>query len=156
MDDPVLDQKKKLIRRLREAKKAHRRWVSNAQILMQGIPVQNDQLPLNDTECGFGQWYYGDGQALRGYEVFRAIEAPHQRLHGLYLDIFHLLFRKRKTSLLGKLLGRSAKPSTQELDQARQLFAQLNAESLRIMELLDRLEELIAGMDEAEFSRLFN
>ncbi len=155
MEEGTSLDRNRLIRRLREAKKAHRRWVSNAQILMQGIPVRNDQLPLNETECGFGQWYYGDGQALREYEVFRAIEAPHRRLHALYLDIFHLLFRERKVSLLGRLLGRKATPTQEELEQARALFADLNRESLRIMDLLDELEAVIAGMDEEEFSRLF-
>jgi len=151
----MLEKKKKIIGKLRDAKKAHRRWVSNAQILMQGVPVKNDQLPLNETECGFGQWYYGEGQALRKYSVFRAIEAPHTALHSTYLQIFDLLFRERKVSLFGRLLGKKAEPTQAELDEAKKLFSALNAESLKIMNLLDELEEIIASMDEPDFRKLF-
>ena len=135
----MLEKKKEIIGKLRDAKKAHRRWVSNAQILMQGVPVKNDQLPLNETECGFGAWYYGEGQALKSHGVFKAIEAPHTALHTTYLQIFNLLFRERKVSLFGRLLGKKAEPSQAELDEARKLFSVLNAESMKIMDLLDKL-----------------
>ena len=149
------EKKKELIGKLRDAKKAHRRWVSNAQILMQGVPVKNDQLPLNETECGFGHWYYGEGQALRSYPVYRNIEAPHTALHTTYLQIFDLLFRERKVSLFSRMLGKKAEPSPAELESARRLFTVLNAESLKIMELLDELEDLIVSMDDKDFESLF-
>ncbi|WP_456447245.1 CZB domain-containing protein [Thiolapillus sp.] len=149
------EKKKELIGKLRDAKKAHRRWVSNAQILMQGVPVKNDQLPLNETECGFGHWYYGEGQALRSYPVYRNIEAPHTALHTTYLQIFDLLFRERKVSLFSRMLGKKAEPSPAELESARRLFTVLNAESLKIMELLDELEDLIVSMDDKDFENLF-
>ena len=154
-DELVFKEKNRLVKKLRDAKKAHRRWVSNAQILLEGIPVKNDQLPLNDTECGFGQWYYSEGQALRGYSIFREIEPHHQRLHGLYLQIFRLLFNDRKRSFFDRLLGRKAEPSPEDLAQAQALIAELNGESIRIMELLDRLEEVIKKMDSQDFHRLF-
>jgi hypothetical protein len=148
--------KTEIITRLLDAKKAHRRWVSNAQILMQGIPVQNDQLPLNETECGFGEWYYGEGQALRKYDVYKAIEAPHTALHNTYLQIFNLLFRKRKVSLFARLLGNKAEPTETELEEAKKLFSSLNTESQTIMEQLDALEDIILSMDDDTFSQLFN
>jgi len=152
----LLEEKKQIITRLRDAKKAHRRWVSNAQILMQGVPVKNDQIPLNETECGFGRWYYGEGQALRKYALYKAIEQPHTALHNTYLQIFNLLFRERKVSLFGRLLGKKAEPSQAELEEAKRLFVLLNAESLKITSLLDELEELIMGMDEKDFRLLFH
>ena len=151
----MLQKKRELIGKLRDAKKAHRRWVSNAQILMQGIPVKNDQLPLNETECGFGHWYYGEGQALRGYPVYRKIEAPHATLHATYLQIFDLLFRERKVSLFSRMLGKRAEPSPAELETAKRLFTVLNAESSKIMELLDELADLIISMDDKNFENLF-
>lgn len=149
------EKKKEMILKFHDAKKAHRRWVSNAQILMQGIPVKNDQLPLNETECGFGHWYYGEGQALRKYDPFKLIEAPHTALHTTYLQIFNLLFRERKVSLFGRLLGQKAVPSQEELEESKRLFAVLNAESMKIMELLDQLEEIIVSMDDDKFMEMF-
>ncbi len=151
----ALEKKKELIGKLRDAKKAHRRWVSNAQILMQGVPVKNEQLPLNETECGFGHWYYGEGQALRSYPIFRQIEAPHTALHATYLQIFDLLFRERKVSLFSRMLGKKAEPSAGELERAKKLFTVLNAESIKIMALLDELADLIISMDDKDFERLF-
>ena len=154
-DSRVFQEKNRIIKKLRDAKKAHRRWVSNAQILMEGIPVKNDQLPLNETECGFGQWYYSEGQALRGHAVFREIEPHHQRLHAIYLQIFRLLFDDRKRSLFDRLLGRKAEPSPEEVARAKELIVELNGESIRIMELLDRLEEVVLAMDDQTFNQLF-
>ncbi len=151
----TLEKKKELIGKLRDAKKAHRRWVSNAQILMQGVPVKNDQLPLNDTECGFGHWYYGEGQALLAYPVYRKIEAPHTALHATYLQIFDLLFRERKVSLFSRMLGKKAEPTPAELAKAKKLFTVLNAESIRIMGLLDELADLIISMEDTDFENLF-
>lgn len=149
------EEKKRLIQKLRDAKKAHRRWVSHAQILIEGVPVKNDQLPLNETECGFGHWYYGLGQALNGYPQFRAIETPHTQLHSTYLQIFNLLFRERKLSLFGKLLGKKAEPSAEELEEAKTLFKVLNSKSEEIMELLNDLEKLIISMSDEEFSDIY-
>ena len=149
------EEKRRLVQKLRDAKKAHRRWVSHAQILIEGVPVKNDQLPLNETECGFGHWYYGPGQALNAYPQFQAIEAPHTQLHSTYLHIFNLLFRERKLSLFDKLLGKKAEPSEDELEEAKALFKVLNSKSEEIMELLNDLEKLIISMSDEEFTDIY-
>jgi len=154
MEDPV-KQKQVLIKKLRDAKKSHRRWVTKAQTMIEGVPVQQDQLPLEHTSCNFGLWYYGEGQLLSPYSAFRKIEEPHQKLHDLYREIFSLLFSERKPSLFQRLLGKKTKRSKEELAQAKQLLAQLNSTSLEILERIDELEKVIKNLSDADLERLF-
>lgn len=53
------------------------------------------------------------------------------------------------------MLGQKAEPSPAELESARRLFTVLNAESLKIMDLLEELEDLIISMDDDKFNDLF-
>ena len=155
MDDPIR-QRQAIIQRLRDARKAHRRWVSRAQIMMDGMPVAQEQLPLGDTECAFGIWYHGEGQLLSCYPEFVKIHEPHKRLHDIYRQIFTLLFSEKKPSLFRRLLGRKAHHSKEQLAEARHLLAQLNAASLEILDLIGKLEKLIHSLSDEEIERLYH
>ncbi len=154
MDDPV-KQKQVIIKRLREAKKAHRRWVARAQTMMEGMPVAQEQLPLDHTDCTFGAWYHGEGQLLSHFPEFTRIDEPHRRLHDTYRQIFTLLFSEQKPSLFRRLLGRTATRSQEQQTEARVLLAQLNAASLEILDLIDNLEQVIQALSDKEIERLF-
>lgn len=98
-----------IIQKLRKAKQSHKRWVSYASALIEGIPIEKDQVPINYTDCEFGSWYYGDGQALSGLREFKEIEDPHSQLHTLYMQIFALLFNEKNTLYLANWLEKLQK-----------------------------------------------
>lgn len=87
--------KTELLALIRRAKSSHIRWRSYAQGMVDGMPVDDDKAPVRHTDCRFGQWYLGEGtRALGEMEVFRAIQAPHETLHGIYEQIHGLVARK--------------------------------------------------------------
>ncbi len=147
--------KKDLLLRLREARKAHRRWVSHALALIEGAEISPDQIPVNETECGFGKWYYGKGQSLSQLEQFQQIEKPHERLHRIYMEIFNLLFDTKKPSFWKRLLGRSHSRSPETLEAARRRYSELNDLSHEISDRLKMLEKRIIDMDEEELRNIF-
>jgi hypothetical protein len=53
--------KESTLEQLRNAKKAHIAWVQRANALIEGLPVEQQQVPVNCTECKFGIWFYGEG-----------------------------------------------------------------------------------------------
>ena len=56
--------KNEIIALIRDAKSGHKKWTENAISLIQGFPLDKDQVPINATECTFGKWYYGEGQGM--------------------------------------------------------------------------------------------
>ncbi|MEZ5496141.1 MAG: CZB domain-containing protein [Gammaproteobacteria bacterium] len=143
-----------IIQKLRKAKQSHKRWVSYASALIEGIPIEKDQVPINYTDCEFGSWYYGDGQALSGLREFKEIEDPHSQLHTLYMQIFALLFNEKKHSLFSKLVGKASKVDEQNKLEAKRKFKQLDLVSKTIVEKLDVLESKLKNMADDEIQKL--
>lgn len=129
------------IHKLRKARQSHKRWVSYASALIEGIPVDKEQVPVNFTDCQFGQWYYDEGQQLSDIPEFRDIEKTHEQLHNVYMQIFKLLFVEQKTSLFSKLIGKASKINEANKTQARKLFKTLETSSDQIVEKLRTLED---------------
>ena len=50
---------------LHAAKKAHISWVSKAKALIEGLPIEKNQIPVDCTACKFGEWFYSDAQSLK-------------------------------------------------------------------------------------------
>ena len=63
-------------------------WVQRARALTEGLPVEKEAIPMDSTECAFGQWFYGEGQKIGimpGMDCFKEIERKHSELHEVYL-----------------------------------------------------------------------
>jgi len=143
-----------LIQNLRHARQSHKRWVGYASALIEGIPVDKGQVPVNFTDCQFGKWYYNEGQKLSSLPEFRDIEKTHEQLHIVYMQIFKLLFVEQKTSLFSKLIGKAAKINEQNKKEARDLFKSLDKSSNLIVEKLRELEQKLKSMPAEELDSL--
>ena len=145
--------KNETISLIRNAKIAHKRWVENAISLAKGLPLDQSQVPINATECIFGQWYYSEGQNLKNIAVFKDIEKYHDSLHKTYRDLFVLLFEEpiAKPSWLERLLGTSTHASEERQFQVREKLQLLEQQSRIIMKKLDELEQVIFTMSNEPF-----
>ena len=126
---------------LKLAAVSHRAWLSNAQALIDGIPLDKDKVPVSATECEFGKWYYGDGQRLKSIPGFKEIEKPHDNLHQTYAEIFTLLYgeESQKPSFFSKLIGRAQKAAAEKQEAAKVKSLVLKDRST---EVIDRLEQI--------------
>ncbi len=127
------------IQQLRAARAAHKAWVVRAEALVNGLPVDKNQVPVVATECGFGKWYYGDGSRLQGFSVFTKIEAVHNALHQVYTDIFKLL--SEEASGMNKLLGQGKKLKKANQYKSEMLLPKLHSHYDDIIVLLGILEK---------------
>ena len=110
---------------------------------MEGIPVEKDAIPVDSTECQFGQWFYGEGQklnALPSMDCMGKIEPLHFTLHDNYLKIFKLYFGEPNRSFFSKLFN--MKPKTSDLDKeiARDYCMKLEDVSKQLLEEISKLE----------------
>lgn len=146
--------KETIIGHLRAAKSAHIKWVQKAKLLINGIEVEKDAIPVNSTECAFGKWFYSDGQVLNALsnnplECMQSIEKLHFELHDVYMDIFNIYFSKQSGGLLSKLFGKKKQVSEIEAKKAQEYFEQLEEISKVLLEEINRLERrLLAVPDE--------
>lgn len=147
--------KEELITRLRDARRGHKKWVGYALSLIEGVPLDKGQVPLNSTECEFGKWYHGDGQSLRDIPGFKEIDSYHDALHKTYMEIFVLLFGedKEKKSFWGGLFGSSHKSSDEKRKLAMQKYNKLSDQSDVILDKLEQLEKVISSMGDNQLAR---
>jgi hypothetical protein len=147
-----------MVHEIRAAKRAHINWVSHAHALIEGLPLEKNQVPVNATECKFGSWYYGTGQALSMLPEFKAIESVHMALHETYARIFKHLFgqpeQSQPKSWVERWFGARTEATEDHHEAARQLFPELKRQSEVVVAQLERLERCVVEMDAAEFDRV--
>ncbi|MEA3523195.1 MAG: CZB domain-containing protein [Campylobacterota bacterium] len=144
-----MTKKEETLAQLRNAKKAHIKWVHRARALTEGLPVEKDAIPMDSTECLFGQWFYGDGQALGvmpGMDCFKEIERKHNELHDAYLKIFKIYFGEMNRSFFSKIFNLKKKISHNEHEIALDYFGNLKAISEELLEQIEKLERRINAM----------
>ena len=135
--------KSEILDKIRTAKRSHISWVKRAHALIDGVPLDKEKVPVKPTDCDFGTWYYDEGQILSNIDAFKEIESSHNQLHHIYAEIFKLLFEENEPSFFERLLGTSATPKQENIEEANKLFHELQKISDVIVYKLEMLEQEI-------------
>lgn len=107
-----------------QAKQAHLSWKLKVRNFLQGdeSAISKEQI-CSHKECDLGRWYYSEGMTkYKNSTYFQNIEKPHARLHQIIHDVYNMYERG-------------------ELDQATDLYAELEPLSDKIVDLLDKTEK---------------
>jgi len=146
--------KEETLTHLRNAKKAHITWVQRAHALIEGLPVEKEQVPVGCTECKFGLWFYGEGQALGmipNMDTLKEIEKLHFELHDIYMKIFKIYFSDEERSLFSRLFGTRKKISLSNQETAKEYYNELKTVSGKLIETIERLERRLFALQESKF-----
>jgi hypothetical protein len=143
--------KKEVLEKIRHAKTGHKRWMSYAKAIHMGIPVEKEAVPVIETDCDFGKWYYGEGQIFSKLDSFKAIEEPHSMLHQKYMEIYRVRKEPLKTGFFTS--EKSARNKKQQ--QLDILMGHLVQIADMLMEALETFESDIENMSDAEVMRYF-
>jgi hypothetical protein len=141
--------KAETLTQLHNAKKAHIKWVQRAKALIEGLPVEKDSIPVDCTECKFGQWFYGDGQnlnAIPGMECLQEIERLHFQLHDIYMKIFKVYFGDMNRSFFSKLFKTQKKVTDHDKEIAKAYYENLFGVSQELVGVIDKLERRLHAM----------
>ena len=134
------------IQDINEAKVAHMRWVTRAKRLVAGYNTDKDFIPVEETACNFGKWYYTHGIFLlrdEKYEkLMERIGELHIQVHNYYREIYDVYFVKpQNRSLLHKVATLSSKKiSTKDKEKANESFGLLEQTSTELIALLGELK----------------
>jgi len=151
--------KTEILEHLRAAKVAHINWVQRAKLLISGLDIKEESIPVNSTECRFGKWFYGDGQLLNAIrnnptESMQNIEKLHFELHDIYLNIFKTYYSTQEQGFFSKLFGKEKKISESEHIMALQHFDRIKEISNKLIEEINVLERRISAISDAEIKEL--
>ncbi|MBL0447084.1 CZB domain-containing protein [Aeromonas veronii] len=76
---------------LSRARAAHMGWKTRVRAYLDGQEGLSRNEAVSDKECRLGHWYFSEGQACCGDQpAFRAMAAPHARLHQVIQQIIEL------------------------------------------------------------------
>jgi hypothetical protein len=151
--------KEHILEHLRAAKSAHIKWVQKAKLLINGLDIKEDAIPVDSTECKFGQWFYSEGQVLNALsnnpvECMVKIERLHFNLHDVYMNIFNIYFNKPKGGFFKKLFGKKNKLEDYEIEKAKQYYNNLELISKELLEEINRLERRLIAVPEEKIKQL--
>jgi len=154
--------KEEVLEHLRAAKLAHIKWVQKAKLLINGVDVEENAIPVDSTECNFGKWFYTDGQVLNALsnnplECMNKIESLHFTLHDKYLNIFNIYFSKEKQKgFFAKLLGLKRKPvSEAEQQLAQKNYVNMEEISKDLLDEISRLERRLVAVSSEKIENLY-
>jgi hypothetical protein len=139
---------------LGEAKKAHVKWVQRAKLLIEGMAIDESAIPLNCTDCVFGEWFYSEGQklnALGNMGCLTDIEKAHFTLHDEYMQIFKIYFSDNGRTLFSKIFNTKKKVSDKEKEMAKDHFLKLQAASDEVLDHIGRLERRLYAIPQSSF-----
>jgi len=151
--------KTEILDELRSAKAAHVNWMQRAKLLIEGLDISEDSIPVNSTECHFGKWFYSTAQKLNGLrnnsiEDMRKIEVLHSRLHETYLNIFKIYYAEPNKSFFAKLFSLKKKITQDDADMAAKYFVQIKSISDKLVDEISVLERRVAVISDEELSEL--
>lgn len=130
---------KDIFNQLLDARVSHLRWVARAEALVEGVPLDKDQVPLLATDCDFGHWYLGAGRVLRHLPSYNRVATHHDQLHRVYMDIFTLLYSEEERLNILQWLGIQRSIPMSNRDKAREILPQLKEISQDVLTSLDQL-----------------
>ena len=154
-------EKEEILDHLKAAKNAHIRWIERAEQLIDGADIEESAIPVDYTECKFGQWFYSDGQVLNKLsnnpvECMQNIEKLHFKIHEIYLNIFKIYFDEdQKKGFFAKMFSFKKK----EIDAGSQETAQnhynvIKITSEELLEEIERLERRLGAVSDEKIRQL--
>ena len=109
------------------AKSDHVLWKKRLnEMLLGSEQIRPDELS-DHHQCRFGKWYYDEGRRLFGNDpAFRAIEAPHARIHEIAREV-ERLYREGDVEAAQEMVDQLSPFTEQVLDALDQLHASAKA-----------------------------
>ncbi len=141
----IKDKKRKLLDGIASARINHMKWKSYFELSLRDISkfeINMDEVQPISTECKFGEWYYGDGQELRNFNVFHEVEKVHEKIHEIYFKIVGVINKDDKSIFTSKRSYLQTKQFVVD-----ELLMDMNNYSSILRSLLSQLEASVHKME---------
>ncbi len=152
--------KEKVLKQLIAAKEAHIYWVNKAESLIRGIEIEESIIPVKETDCKLGCWFYSERQKLSNLrnnpqENVDLVESLHKNLHSEYAKIYYIYYVKDTRGFFSKLFKKKKKISENDKKIAKEYFENLSDISIDLLDEINRMQRRISAISPSEIEATF-
>ncbi len=151
-----MSSKEHYILSIRSARTHQVKWANQIKLMVSGVGLDKDKIPLNQTESAFGIWLFEEAMIFattNAREIIEEMSGLHTQCYDLYLKIYSVLFANQKKGIMG-MIG-SKKVSTNDLKLAQNYYDQLIVVSDRLFSALRRFESMMLAVPETKYDDMF-
>ena len=147
--------KEQVLHQLHSAKASHVAWLQRARMLVEGLKINEDAIPINSTVCGFGKWFYSDGQRLNVIrnipsECMNDLERFHNDLHDIYMKIYKIYYVLNTSDRLLSIFGKKKSISEAEKTLSKYYYDEMDIISKKLLKALDLMERRVNALSSNE------
>jgi hypothetical protein len=150
-----MSSKENYIQGIRTARTQQLKWLNQIKLMVSGVSMEKDAIPVNQTDSAFSQWLYNDAMVFSTSNAKTIIDEMgdlHTRCYDIYLRIYGTLFGAQKGGLMGMFTHKKAGAS--DLMLAQNYYAELVTASDQLVNRLRAFESLMLATPESKFDEL--
>ena len=149
--------KENFISQLHTANYEHKKWLNSIKVLVSGISMDKESIPLNEMDTPFGTWLYRDAMVFSTHNsksVLEEISNLYTRCYESYLKIYGLVFMGKSEGFLQGLFS-SNKLSHSQLLLAQKYYEELVIVSDALIKRMRTFENQMYATSSEKFDHLF-
>ncbi|MEJ2501497.1 MAG: hypothetical protein P8Y65_10355, partial [Campylobacterales bacterium] len=150
-----MSSKEKYIQHIRGARTHQHKWINQIKLMVSGVTLDKEAVPVNQSDSDFSRWLYSDAMAFSTSNAKNIIDEMielHTKCYDIYLKIYGTLFAG-KTGGIMAVFG-PKKASASELKLAQNYYEELLPASDRLLSKLRTFESLMLATQESKFDEL--
>jgi hypothetical protein len=150
-----MSSREKYIQAIRTARTHQVKWANQVKLLVSGVTVEKDAIPVEQTESEFGKWLYGEAMIFSTTSAKNVIEEmieTHAHCYDIYLKIYATLFSGQKNGIMA-IFG-SKKASANDLKLAQNYYEELLQASDQLLSRLRVFESVMLALPETKFDEM--
>lgn len=150
-----MSSKERYIQSIRNARTAHVKWANQIKLMVSGVSVNKDTIPVNQTDSAFSKWLYEEATIFSTSSAKNVIDEMidlHTKCYDIYLKIYGILYANQKSGLRG-MFG-SKRASANDLMLAQNYYETLLPISDRLLNRLRSFESQMLATTEAKFDEM--
>jgi len=153
-----MSSKENFIDQLHSASYEHKKWLNKIKVLVSGINVDKESIPLNETDTPFGKWLYRDAMVFstqNSKSVLEDITGLYSQCYETYLKIYGLMFMGKEGGFLQGLFS-NKKASHSEILLAQKYYEELVVISDALIKRMRTFESQMYATSNEKFDLLFS
>lgn len=151
-----MSSKENFISQLNTARYEHKKWLNNIKVLVSGMQMDKESIPLNEMDSPFGMWLYRDAMLLSTHSskaVLEEISTLYSQCYEAYHKIYALVFRGKSEGFFG--LFANNKLTHSDLLLAQRYYEELVVVSDNLLKRLRLFESQVHAAGSEKFDHLY-
>jgi len=150
-----MSSKEKYIHSVRTARTQQVKWANQVKLMVSGVSLEKDAIPLDQTESEFSKWLYGEAMIFATSNAKNVIDEMielHGRCYDIYLKIYGTLFAGQKNGIMGIFGSKKASPN--DLKLAQNYYEDMMKTSDQLLGRLRSFESIMLSLPETKFDEM--